>query len=856
LTEEPADFRGLSAGFLDSVQRFPSRPALEVSGKEFTYRELFDRAAKIAATLQRHAAPSEIPLTGVLAHRSPTAFAGILGALIGGNGYVPLNPYFPADRTASMLNRSQATGLVVGHEATDALKQILPRADRSLTIVMPDTLELQVFKDSFPGHVFIGQDALESASSYEEKRARPEDVAYLLFTSGSTGQPKGVQISHRNIRHFVDYVTERYAIAETDRLSQMFELVFDLSLFDMFVSWEKGACLCCPSREEAQLPARYIKNSKISIWFSVPSLALHMKQMRMLRADAYPSLRLSLFCGEALLADVVTAWAEAAPNSIIENLYGPTEVTLACTVYRWDPLSSMSECEQGLVPIGVSFPGLRYMIADEDLKSVEPGASGELLMAGPQVAPGYWHDDEKTKAAFVVPPGKSEIFYRTGDLVLESDGNGPIKYLGRLDHQIKIRGNRVELGEIEASIRKVSKADIAVAIGWPVSAAGADGIVAFIEGEESRFDPERIRGKLEEILPAHMIPKELKTLPKMPLNPNGKVDRKALRAQLEASSSRAGSQVDVKDQRSSHRDLSPGVVVVGSPRSGTTLIRRVLDAHPNIACPGETCLLSAAARFLHREVVADGLEFGVLNGLAFAGFEPSETLERLRGFAFGFHQEHAHRKGKNRWAEKTAVDVFHLPEIEMLCGDHVQYVCVVRHGLDVACSLREFSNRGLTYLSELHEYIQRNPRPLEAFCQAWVDATRAVLDLHMRRPSDSILVRYEDFVADPMKEGRRLFEFLGEHWQDDIVSAALSRSGKSGLGDWKAYSRTSIGAESVARWHALPPGVISRLGEICNPTLQECGYEPVRILPGHDQREARKRYNLALSVGLGNSEKG
>ena len=129
-----------------------------------------------------------------------------------------------------------------------------------------------------------------------------------------------------------------------------------------------------------------------------------------------------------------------------------------------------------------------------------------------------------------------------------------------------------------------------------------------------------------------------------------------------------------------------GIVIIGCPRSGTTLVRRLLDAHSNISCPGETYLLTACARFLQGEQSVDGMEVGVLNGLAFAGFEREEVIRRLREFAFAFHREEADRKGKGRWAEKTAVDAFHLDEIRTLCGEHVHFVCVTRHGLDVAAS--------------------------------------------------------------------------------------------------------------------------------------------------------------------------
>lgn len=291
-----------------------------------------------------------------------------------------------------------------------------------------------------------------------------------------------------------------------------------------------------------------------------------------------------------------------------------------------------------------------------------------------------------------------------------------------------------------------------------------------------------------------------------------------------------------------------GIVVLGAPRSGTTLFRRLLDAHPNIACPGETCILSATARFLESEVVADGLEFGVLNGLAFAGFDEATVLGRTRDLAFGFLSDYAARAGKPRWAEKTAVDAFHIPEIEALCGDAVQYVCIARHGLDVACSMKEFSDRGFTYLRELHEYIARFPRPLEAFAHAWVAANASILDLKARRPDQVHLLRYEALVSEPRSVLNDVFAFLGETYPEGLLETALEGK-NSGLGDWKAGEKSTVDGGSVARWRRLPAGVVSRLAEICNPTLEALGYDGLRTRSGDTQARARRRYELAMAAG-------
>src|SRR5512140_2699368 len=168
-----------------------------------------------------------------------------------------------------------------------------------------------------------------------------------------------------------------------------------------------------------------------------------MHRLGVLKPDLYPKLRLSLFCGEALPAEIARRWALAAPNSLIENIYGPTELTIACTGYRWHNAKSPDECEQGIVPIGQPFDGMRALIVDEQLREVEDGTDGELLMSGPQVALGYWQDEARTRQAFVQVPGKNGTYYRTGDRVRQSAVGKPLVYLGRLDNQIKVLGHRV-----------------------------------------------------------------------------------------------------------------------------------------------------------------------------------------------------------------------------------------------------------------------------------------------------------------------------------------------------------------------------------------------------------------------------
>jgi amino acid adenylation domain-containing protein len=520
----------LHEGFLRAAELHPGRPALEVDGAVIDYAELRRRVLALAATLMaRRTAGS--PLTCVLGQRTAGGFVGILGALCSGHGYVPMLPSYPAARLALMIERSRSTTLLVDRGGLRVLPDVLDRVPRAMTVMLLDANPDDALRLRCSEHTLLGTDDLLDASAWSAPEVRPDDVAYLLFTSGSTGQPKGVMVAHRNIERFIDVVVDRYDLRAEDRFSHMFEVTFDLSLFDMFAAWQVGGALCVPNPQHRMLPARYVAESKLSVWFSVPSTALLMKETRTLARGGFPGLRLSLFCGEALTMPVAEAWAEAAPRSIVENIYGPTELTLACTAYRFGPRAA-EEAVGDVVPIGAPFPGMRAKVVDENLVEVPQGESGELLMTGPQVALGYWDDPERTAAAFATPPGETAVFYRTGDRVVRPLREDPLIFLGRLDSQIKIRGYRVELGEIEAALRQEAGVDTAVALGWPLAAAGgAEGVVAFID--DPTIDVAALLRRVATRLPRYMVPREVRVVETFPLNANGKVDRNALRALLQ-----------------------------------------------------------------------------------------------------------------------------------------------------------------------------------------------------------------------------------------------------------------------------------------------------------------------------------
>jgi amino acid adenylation domain-containing protein len=519
----------LISGFLRSCEAAPNNPALESDGRRLSYGDLRESAARIARTLDATDMSSP-PRTAVFASRTPTAFAGVLASLFRGHAYVPLNRSFPPARSSLMLQRSRAGSMVVDEESAPQLHEVLSPIDWPMTIVLPEAEDVEEVSGQFPNHRVFGAPDLAEADGNPVTEVDDDAIAYLLFTSGSTGVPKGVMVTHKNVRAFIDYMSELYEVGPADRLTQTFDLTFDLSVFDMFVAWERGACVCCPTDREMLRLDRFVLDSSPTIWFSVPSAAIALKRFGLLRGGRFPSLRLALFCGEPLPVEIAQDWSAAAPNAIIENLYGPTELTIACTRYRWHA-DSPQESHLGLVPIGWPYPSMEALIADDSLRAVDPAVGGELLMTGPQTTRGYLDDPEKTSAAFPIPPGQERTFYRTGDRVAVLKQDGPLLYLGRLDHQIKVRGYRVELGEIEAVLRDITSSEGVVAVGWPRTEAGAAGIEAFVES--SNLDEAQAIAAASEKLPDYMTPRRIHPLDRLPLNVNGKFDRRALVAMLE-----------------------------------------------------------------------------------------------------------------------------------------------------------------------------------------------------------------------------------------------------------------------------------------------------------------------------------
>jgi amino acid adenylation domain-containing protein len=512
----------LTQRFEEVVRQQPAAPALVVQHYELSYAELAELVERLAGQLASTAGKRPRAV-GILASRTLAAYVGYLAALRLGAVVVPLGPTFPPERNR-LICLSADVDLLISDEAgaETAAMVVEGTAARQLAL-------LGDWPEQLSGH------------RAEAVISGPDDIAYTLFTSGSTGIPKGVPIRHRNLAEFLDQMIRRFEVGPGSRLSQAFELTFDPSVFDMFVSWCAGATLVVPRASEIFTPVRFINERQLTHWYSVPSVISLARRLRLLRPGCMPDLRWSMFAGEQLTYSQAKAWLAAASHSTLDNLYGPTELTVTCTGYRlaadqgeW-PVTT-----NDTVPIGRVNPHLAAVLLDE---SGLPTDDGELCVRGSQRFGGYL--DAAENAGRFVEYGATdgaaqpvqgiptaEHWYRTGDRVREQAGE--FVHLGRLDDQVKIHGYRIELGEIESMLRRHPGVHDVVLLALP----GPDGecsLSALYTGTD-----EVTEGALAELvarrLPSYMTPARYQRVDGFPINSNGKIDRRRLAAESGAAS--------------------------------------------------------------------------------------------------------------------------------------------------------------------------------------------------------------------------------------------------------------------------------------------------------------------------------
>jgi amino acid adenylation domain-containing protein len=514
--------------------------ALVLGEVRMTYGELEAESSRLARMLEDSGcAPGD--RVALCTPKTPAAVVGMLAALKAGCAYVPIDIATPAPRVALVLRSAEPRLVLAAPEATRLLDDLVSEgdlgADLRVGCLAEDALAGERVRSAFSA----GDWATFSAEPLRPP-VREDGIAHLLFTSGSTGIPKGVVITHRNALAFVAWAIGYFGTKPTDLVSGHPPLHFDLSTFDIYGTFAAGAQLHLVPAEASLNPrglAAFIRDSALTQWFSVPSVLTFMAKFDAVAKDDFPALERLLWCGEVLPTPVLVHWMKRLPHVRFTNLYGPTEATIASSYYTV-PERPADETQQ--IPIGTPCDGEELMVLDEDLRAVPPGEIGDLYIAGVGLSPGYWRDEEKTREVFLPDPRGSGRIYRTGDLARVGD-DGLFYFLGRADSQIKSRGYRIELGEIETALNAVEGVRECAVVG--VDTEGFEGTAicaAYSAVEGAELEPARLRAQLGKVLPSYMLPSKWMTLETLPKNVNGKIDRKELRGRFaeEAAASRPG----------------------------------------------------------------------------------------------------------------------------------------------------------------------------------------------------------------------------------------------------------------------------------------------------------------------------
>ena len=517
------------------------RPALELDAATTTYAELAETAGRLAATL-RGAGLGHRDRIGIYLPKSLASYTGIFATLEIGAAYVPLDPSAPAARIrytagdcglrALITTAGLATALLEEGEL-DALELVIVAGDKDVPLA-----RLRRDLPDLPAGItgLSWQQALDTRPGASINPAIEQDLAYILYTSGSTGRPKGVMVSHRGALGFVEWGVEALELTRDDRVAAVAAQHFDLSVFDLFATVAAGATLV-PLPEGIMLKPReltaWIAEQEISVWYSTPSTLILLLEEGGLDTRDYPHLRCILFAGEVFPTKHLRHLRRAVPGARLANLYGPTE-TNVCT---WHPVDELPADDRETIPIGRACANTEVKALDDAGAEVAEGEEGELWVRGPTVMLGYWGDAEKTAASLralsVAPEGRQRkeygpgFWYRTGDLVHRDDA-GDYHFHGRRDHMVKVRGYRVELGEVEAALYTHPNIRELAVVAVPANGHGKKLRAYIVPHDPDKHSVIQLKAHLGQQLPAYMIPAEMECLEALPKTSTGKVDRQAL----------------------------------------------------------------------------------------------------------------------------------------------------------------------------------------------------------------------------------------------------------------------------------------------------------------------------------------
>jgi amino acid adenylation domain-containing protein len=502
-----------------------------------TYAEL-DRSSNALARALHSQGCRRGDRVGLLASKTPATIAGILGILKADCICVPLDVDSPAARLAKILDSSEPRLLLVDASGRKRLHELRSRSE-NVAGIRAATLERPSPVRNLDGYVFSANDVDDFPAGPIDYRNEPDDPAYLLYTSGSTGVPKGVPVKHSSVAHFIDWAVSYFKITSGDRISGHPPLHFDLSIFDIFGTFAAGAELhLVPPflNLSASGMAEFIQRSDLTQWFSVPSALNYMAKFDAVRHNDFTRLKRVMWCGEVLPTGTLRYWMERLPGVQFTNLYGPTETTIASSYYTLPSMPAPAEA----IPIGRPCAGESLCVLDEQLQPVSADTLGDLYIGGVGLSPGYWKDEHKSRSAFVEDPGGNGRLYKTGDLA-KVGTNGLIYFAGRADNQIKSRGYRIELGEIEAALNRIETLKESAVVAIPSGEfEGTLICCAFAPVDGADVPIITLREALRATLPNYMLPGRWLPMDRLPKNGNGKIDRSLLKQLFRTTAETAG----------------------------------------------------------------------------------------------------------------------------------------------------------------------------------------------------------------------------------------------------------------------------------------------------------------------------
>lgn len=487
----------------DIAQRYPDKTAYEDNDRSYTFRDLVTESRKIGSEIARQV-PVRSPIVVYMkkgAHNIPAFF----GAAYAGCFYVPIDKDMPDERIRLIIDVLKPKAVICDSSTAELTDKNIPG--------------ISVIKESDTGSMNIDEARLETLRA----TIKTTDLLYVLFTSGSTGVPKGVTISHAAVIDFMEWICDRYNLDEHTSLCNQAPFYFDASVPDLYIPLKTGATVYIPPKSYYTFPKKilsYINEKKINTLVWVPSALCNVVNTRAFEVCVPENIKLVIFCGEVMPCKHLNVWKKYVPDALYVNMYGPTEATYACMYY--DILRPFSDEES--LPLGKACENSSIFLITDEEKEAKEGEIGEICIAGICLSNGYFNNKEKSDEVFTQHPLNDywfERIYHTGDLA-KVDKNGDMVFCGRKDFQIKRLGHRIELGEIENALCSVENIQNACCIFDEESA----NIIAVYSGN---IDENELSKCLSARLMPYMLPSVYVQMPAIPMNLNGKIDRPAIK---------------------------------------------------------------------------------------------------------------------------------------------------------------------------------------------------------------------------------------------------------------------------------------------------------------------------------------